>query len=444
MALFSREGVRFFRRLGQVSLATLVLVAVATGVYWRVVRHREKAAEAAWAALDTPASRPVDRFANSLTNSTAVALQERMAPLGMDPLPVRDLEVLGRVTPWSGILADIHGYLEEQVEDPTPRLSSPPPRVSDFLRERSGDLAGLRRLLLSDLPPRWAAHSGDESLHQTIHALALTGMGEWLLCDAMDARLHGEEERSRQDLEAAWVLVEMFLERPEIISQGSAISLTRGITGVLRKVETASPAWSDRLTSIRFRTGLEASIVLWGQGYLEVSRATARQPYFGRAARRERALWKIYGRLWLRHSMASASLGIARQLEALRALGACADGYRNQTPPPSTMERRLSAMGRYGLPDYGIQWTSLMQLRAEMELTRKILSLRSLRDPDGRWPQAPAGLGASECPKVSWAYKVGEDGAMTLSLERAVPPPRRQGILDLPTTYTAPGPPRAD
>jgi len=441
MTLFSETGIRFFRRLGKIALVALALTAVATGVFWRVVRHREQAAEAAWAALDTPGSRPSVRFSVGLTNATGVGLQEQMARLGLDPIPLRTVEEMRRPSPWSSVLSEVHGYLERCVEQPTPAFDPPPRMLSDFLRAHEQDLAAMRALLTAELPPRWAVDIEDRQRHQTLHCLALTGLGEWLLVDALESRLLDRPERSAQDLEAAWVLVELLLDRPEVNAQASALSLARGITGALRKLDVAPSVWGERLRSERFRTGLEAAIVLWGEGYLRAARWTAQQPYFGRAARRERMFWKIYGRLWYRYSMADASLQIARELEALRALGECAGEYREETRRLAGFGNRLVATGRFGLPDYGLQWTSLMQLRVEMELTRKILSLRALRGADGSWPVSPPGLEVSECPKAHWVYAVEADGAMTLSLEGGAPRPHRRGALDLSIAYRAPGPP---
>jgi len=442
MALFSEEGIRFFRRLGKVSLVALAVAAAGTLVFWRVVRHREQAAEAAWAALDSQECRPAIRFSSGLTNATAVGLQVQMAEIGLDPLPAKSLDVLWRESYWSEHQGELHGFLEESLEQPGPAFSTPPRSLSGFLRTHENELAAMRASLADELPPRWAVDLESGQRHQAIHFLALTGLGEWFLVDALESRLLDRTDRAAGDLEAAWGLVELLLERPEVHAQASALFLARGITGTLRKVEGDPIVWGERLHQNRFRTGLQAAIVLWGEGYLRAARWTAQQPFFGRRVRRERMFWKIYGRLWYRYSMADASLQIARELEALRALGDCSGKYRDQTRLLTGAGDRLTATGRLGLPDYGIQWTSLMQLRAEMELTRKILLVRSLRGADGSWPAAPPGIESSECPEMRWVYTVASDGSMSLTLEGALRTPSRPGALDLPMSFQAPGPPR--
>ena len=68
-------------------------------------------------------------------------------------------------------------------------------------------------------------------------------------------------------------------------------------------------------------------------------------------------------------------------------------------------------------------------LGLELELTRKVLEVRRLRERSsaGAWPVRVAGIERSSCPDVRWVYEVDASGVMRLSLERADDPTWRTG-----------------
>lgn len=442
--LFSEAGVRFFRRLGRLALAVALLALLAYGVLWLLVRHREGQAEEAWAALDSPASRPEVRFSRTLTTATAVELEALLRPLGLSQLPLESEAAIHDRTPWTDQMGVLHRHLERELERPGLSGSPPEPAQLRFMEERSAELAAVRRVLLSELPPRWGVDWEDRERHQFIHVLAVKSLAEWLLSDALWAQLQGDPARGEQDLEAAWVLVEILLDRPEVNAQGAAVGTAREVTGTLRKLERPGGGWESRMQTARFRTGLMAAFTLEGMRYLTSAKITAGLPLFGRRVRRERMFWRTYGRLWSRYSVADASLRIAREVSLLENRGECAGDFRPETRRIATSSPWWTATGRLGLPDHGVPWASLVQLRQEMELTRKVLQLKAARTADGRWPEAPDGIEDSSCPGTRWGYTVAQDGSVRLFLEEGPVPPNRRGAVDLPVVFEAPGPLRPD
>jgi hypothetical protein len=64
----------------------------------------------------------------------------------------------------------------------------------------------------------------------------------------------------------------------------------------------------------------------------------------------------------------------------------------------------------------------LGRVELELELTDRVLALRSLRDAGLDWPTEPASVAeAASCAGASWVYRQESNGDITLALEPPLP-----------------------
>ncbi len=436
---FSKRLARF---LWLVLASAALLTVAAYGGTLLVVRHKEQAVDRAWA--ETYGS--LDGFDASLPrtekNETARRLEELCWPLGF-PLRSLALNEAQPTGPWNEVEGDVHGYLEVQLETPSPAVAPPPAPVARFLSQRAGERETLLDLLATAVP-LWDQDMERPPIALPPHRLGLMGLAEWLVADALAQLAEGRSCEALRDLAGARRLTESLRLRPELLSQDAALATARMCAGVLRKLDRCPEGWEPDLLPGAFEPELQraARYVAWS--YREAGRRSAAEPYTGRMARREGLLWKTFGRLWFRLSMADAGERFLAEVAEAQRLGFCSADY------PATLDRIArstpwwSSIGRFGIVSLGRSWASMRQLQLDLELTRKLFEVRAARDPvSGAWPRTVEGIEKTRCEGARWDYAVEEDGSAFLRYAGSVARPDRPGRIDLPVEFWLPAPVRA-
>lgn len=428
-----RKAIRF---LLQGILLFLLLTAVAYAASLLVVRGKESAAADAWGSIEGPERELSARFAPLLKNQAASEYEAVVAPIGLQVFHSGAPGALFEWSPWDEILNDLHQYLERELEEASAFCAPPPSDLERHLAPLLPALVQARELWLGPAPPQWETRPGLGAKSPSPHYLALQLFGEWLLADALEAASKGELLAAERDCEAAWALVRALQARPEVRAQATAMALASELSGTLRKLGAADERWTERLQVAPFLVALEGAVALEGRGYLESCRAIANQPFRGRGARREKWLWKLFGRLWVRYSLAYTSERLAESLQRRRAHGLCGDFPKYEEPKNSY---GWMAGGKNGAPQHRQEWVRLLRLRQNMEFTRAVLgAMRVHRENGGRWPAAmPPSLLATECPATALAYHLLESGGGLLEGSGYIAYPLVPGTIDLPLRFEA-------
>jgi hypothetical protein len=265
-------------------------------------------------------------------------------------------------------------------------------------------------------------------------------LAQWLAVDALAKIARGDSGRAVRNLEASYVLGECLAHRLELTSQIAAVALQEFQAGLVRKLDPVPPHWRGRLQEAYNGEPLRKAFAYEAYNCRERGRRVSTVPFYRKMARNERLLWRTFGRLWYRLSMADVSSSYLEQMRELEKLGPCALDYFG---PAREIGRSLpwwNTLGKMGLLNLGQYWERGIRLQVDAELTAKVLDIREARDRNGgAWPPSVPGIEVSRCSKARFVYAV-KDGAVSLAFDRVMKVTDRPGKITLPLWYTAAAP----
>ncbi len=427
----------FLRRLNRVLwIGLVVAAAVAVAAYGALlvtVRYKEREIQRRWASGFSPMENFASRFAKTKKNSVADEIEKIAAPLGFPIIPLDSRNDLRHMEPgeWGAISNKCHRYLEAEFDRPDTVIEPIPPDVAAFLERHRDAASSVKNILVNEGPPFWDLDLAGREPRPPNH-IGILSLGEWLCLDALSRLYSWDEAGAFQDLEATWILEQGIRARPELVYFETAAAVAKDRLGVLIKSEMAPPRWVARLQFEPYQRDMKATLQFEAWRYWNAGRMMAGASYTGRAARREGWLWKIFGRLWFRLSMAEANAACLDQIEILEKQGWCNSSLAADADRISTAFPRWSAIGGFGVTRMSLAWTSMEQLALELEFTRKLFVARDARCSLGKWPSEIPSIEKSNCPGTRWNYGVDGTGGMTLSYSGSTARPKRAGRIDLP------------
>lgn len=427
----------FLKRLNRALWLGLVTVLVASaaayGAMLLLVRSREKQIERRWASSYGPMAGFAARFPAKSKNMAADQIENLCVPLGLPFISLSNKNDIQNIEPgdWSMVTGYFHNYLEQEFNNPAVGMRPPPEEVRSFLDKRSGVLSSVKVVLLNEGPPIWDVDLSGGGRRPPNH-LGILSLGEWLFVDAMSCFANHDSAGGLGDLEATWVLEKGLLSRPELVFFGSAVAMARERAGVLRKSGLAPPQWYARMDPALYEKEFMSALQFEAWKYWRAGQMTAEALYTSRAARREGWLWKSFGRLWFRLSMADAGIACLDQIAILERQGWCNSSMAAGADFIARDLPEWSVSGHFGVTRMSISWTAMTQLELDLELTQKLFTARQARSASGKWPQAIPGIERSRCPGTTWLYNVSKDGDMTLAYSGSAARVKRNGRVDLP------------
>ncbi len=394
-----------------------------------------------WGTYPASLDELLSKIPSRETNASAHDVEAIAERLGIDlvPRPVRGEKRLGTpaVAELQAVRASLGAYLDEVLRRESAGASPPPPEVARYLETHAEDLGALRERLSRDDPPRWERHLEKLPAMRLPNLLGHVEVHRVLIADAVARSAAGDDRTALADLEASVVLDTALWDGPTIIEQMIAIAAARMQAGALRHVAGAGPAWRERLVEHDFRDSLMDALQIQGfmwkmaevpegleerRGLLQSATATLAKPYF-------RWCLDDTAEIWRRHLERIAVLPSLCGAD-LRALN-------------ETMLAEIpwwDRIARTELANVGEVTWRLARLQLDLELTGRVLALRSERDRTGSWPSVLESAESSACPTRRWVYEVGPDGGMSIGLDAAVDGPKSM-TLTLPTRYVAAGEP---
>ena len=427
----------FVTKLNRILWTGLLIAAAVTvaayGLLLITVRHKERDVEQRWASTFGPMQEFASRFPEVKKNEAAARIESIVAPLGLPIIPLNTYGDLQRFAPgeWGAISGSCHHYLEAEFDRLDAVIEPMPPEISAFLNRHGDAASSVRNILINEGPAIWnfSLHgSGERPPNQ----VGIISIGEWLCLDALSCISNGDHSGCLQDLEATWSLEQGIRSRPELVFFGTAVVLAKDRLGVLIKSGMAPPQWADRLKVEPYRKELQASLQFEAWRYWTAGRMAADAAYTGRAARGEGWIWKTFGRLWFRLSMADADAACLDQIEILEKEGWCSSSMAADADKAARDLPKWGAIGKFGVTRMSPSWISIQQLGLELEFARKLFVARDARSSSGKWPAEIPAIEKSDCPGTRWNYSVNAMGVMTLAYSGFAARPKRAGRIDLP------------
>ncbi len=347
--------------------------------------------------------------------------------VGADLLPLAEHVKTNPPSPVQKELEALHlamgDYNKQQMERPNDVIDPPPPAVEAFLSDHAADISALRENLLG--PER-------EDVSWAVDLSRFNGPAPNLLGHLNASRLFAASALAKaqkgavadawEDLHALWEITRPLRNRPDMVSVLIAMSNTRMIEGVARKLPPPAPPWHDEVAKYDLRSSMlaaqQAEIMM---GSRVVADAAAQEKGMARVA-------MTMGMPWIRYSasnMVRVSRDTAEQLAHETRCGFDGDAL-NRTVQASIP--KWNVFGRVAMPAYGGIWRRVLLFTAEREATLRMLALKA---------GAPV-QSHSDCAEGTWEVTAG-DGWKELKFSRKLPPSSEQKTaIDLPLDLRCP------
>lgn len=397
-----------------VALAYLILLPVAAS--------KERAVAKRWADTGLPIADFIAKCPVQEDSPAAVALDASALKLGFS-LRTNDAKSVpaSRAKAWEAVSA-LAGKYPQLLESPQPPMAAPPEPLARFLSENAAVIQDIREKLHAEVP-RWRMDLRKGFGYELPNLLGQLDLTRVLVSDCLAARAVGENARALDDLDAAWRLSEGLSERPELISQLIVIAMRKILVVAIRSLDGAPPIWQERLRSWNPERGLvssfQAEASMWGA----VLNNKNLDWTLGRDPSMLSRFQETLGRPYLRLSMASTQECELHMVQIFLKTGLCASEEAINHAGESSLEEipRWNIIGGIAIPNLSNAWLRVKYLRIQMELTQKVLELKTVRDAHGAWPVQVPGIEKSFCPQEHWTYTVMPDGTMSIAYSGTPP-----------------------
>jgi hypothetical protein len=404
---------------GLLSLA----LAVACG-YWISSRQLAEA-EKAWAREYEPMAALAARFPRQTDSEGAKALDALARPMGIVFIRLPSDE-WDSEDPLFKALQDVGSALSDAGVKPFS------PAAPSLLARETKSVSAIAAQILRGGPILWDRDINRAPGGPLPSLVAHRHMQSLLLARAHLEDLRGHQEAAAEALEASWVLNASMIERPELLCQLIASSVSGMQDGVLRSLRRPPSVWRDRTRGRPFSRNLTRSLRLevwqysnlandsWGAFDLGAIESGAPPPV------------GVGGWLFRHATIPFVRVNLADFSEEARRAIAIVDrqtrcdldveGFSLQVEKSTPRWRVIT---RSALPPLLKSWLPMREADLRRELTGRVLEARAERAATGHWP---AGETSSEvCEGLDWIYTVDRDGALVI---RAAEDPF---YADLPT-----------
>lgn len=437
-----REGdmMKILRYALWVVLALVVLVAFAVVGLRLWAPHRQKAADRAWAESFESMEALLARYPSTPDSPAALELAALAQALGISMLPPAWPRPDGK-TPAPGAEAwreetkrfqPLVSFVAGQgakTDDET--LDAPPKEVAEFLSRRAGEIEAVEARILGPDPIAWAIDIR-KGFDAPIPSLAgYRHLESVLLAHALEAaRVGADGLAAQRALEASWKLNLTLRERPELISQLTAMALAALHNDVLRRVPEVPVEWAGRLSSHDWRRGLLRSYQADALQFMITARKGWPPLSDGRASPPADLVWKAASGVFLDLSLANYSEKMRRMAAEVRQQDPCSIDVEAFSRRTEEAIPRWNIVARIAMPSFARSWVSAGRAALGDELTRLVVQVKAqARTPEASAP-LPATVPSSACAGLTWAVKTLPNGDIQIEADRnPFPDPKLAALL---------------
>ena len=339
---------------------------------------------------------------------------------------------------------DIDDYYSNQLISNNSTIPVPSEKIRKYLTAKSSLIGEINQYILNNETPIWSYNidylkKGDVS-YPLPSMLGIVTLEKILLIDGLEKYRLGEKEAGLKSIESAAKLTENLKNRPELIGQLVSIIANKTQNAALRKLEQIPDNLKQSLNNHDYRQSVMTSLYgesffmyygmrnnfnqLYGQenvGLFErLLSAPISKPYIQTAAFKDyQKQQKIYGEIEQEKNF-------------------CHINWDKLTQDNSN-ENNWDIFAPFSLNvgSFASQYRKGGDLMLHLELTEKILLIKSLRAKTGKLPATVSGLESSICPGEKWIYQVNPEGkkaTLKFSYKLTEPNPK-SSALALPFHY---------
>ena len=344
--------------------------------------------------------------------SSTIELENAVRNSGFTLRSMEPVEKGGGLDSFSSLT---HQFLESVLETPDDLLEPPEERLLEYMRLMEENALGIRGALLAGTDPVWAGDNTGE-----IDQLKVSRIGEWLAAQSLRDAGEGRIQDSALFAEALNRLSLSLLRERNQNCWLTAVSLGQTYAGVARKIGRKHPGIKPPEIA-PYEESLRGTILTRMERLIRGTRRMEKIHHY-RIHRRELIVWRTYGRLWYRYSLMREIK--ARHRDYLDSLDFLSCG---KLSPVRTGRMKKSVWmtngGEFRLEDMRYR---LQKLAFSFEFTGWVLSGKSSPEK-----------GLLSCPPVR-ARVEEKDGKRTISFDMPFGMKKRDGVIDLPTSFTYP------
>ena len=393
------------------SLVVLVLAYYVGGN--ALAQSKEKAVDQTLARLRLDRSSLFTRYPAAERNATATMLSDLVAP-GEGSLGLRGTV---RTPPWPQGWA----VLDEDLDKATDEVALLPEAVRGYLAGNAGRLSTAYRQV-RDERPRWEMNLGELERAPVPNLLEQKAIANVILIDCLNKTQQGRSSEALEAFESEWRINQSLRERPELISQLSAISIDEKLGKMIRKLREVPAVWQQRLVAHDYRKSVQESLIFdaWLlQASVKRSPEVMFSPDWGPAVR---GIASKLGEPCIRLMAIESLEAVLTSVAAVSERDYCSTefGFAN-----SVLKNRLSwwnSLGRRAIAnvDAGLRVSNVAVL--EMEAAQKILRVKEMAAQvgSGRLPRDVSGLESSLYENARWDYRVTADDEFSIKFSREV------------------------
>lgn len=475
-----------------VGLAGLLAVWIVGGNYIASVQEKE---------IEQDLAAYAQRFPKAEPNDAALKLAASLAKVGFDggaSFSSVDRSIGSRADfksseddrkAFEEIRQELKQYLDAELAKPNNTVNPPSKKLQRYLAGRQTALAELRQQVLNNVVPRWGT---DISwiLEGNITApgpayLWQANFQQVLALDILEKYRKGQTQAAAEMLEVSWKLNQPLTESPLFMPQLVALIVAKYPAGVMRKAEILPVQWQQRLLEHDYHESILTSVqgeylfrfkflqdFLWkhswsslldsysssleeigassGHGLLSLLQTETN--YFYPPTLEEKILdWTLSHVLvwfkpaikpYVRFCAINTYQVYKRSLAASRQQNVCA----SDSAPAKDFAwwNYISRTSGRTSTNFPSQTSKAAKSMLDLELTQKILQVKTLAAKTGKWPPSVPDMNSSICPGAKWLYRVAPDGTMSISFSEKPKwlEERLKNKRGLPFTYSDKTPPQ--
>jgi hypothetical protein len=305
----------------------------------------------------------------------------------------------------------ISDYVNEELTKSGGELSSPPAIAKEYLEKNNRNIETVIAFLSRNDAPSWERDASLGPEAPIPNLLGQIQLQKLLVAYALEQDRLGNDAMAERSLDAAWMLSESLRDRPEVISQLTAVSEARMQVGLARRISVDPVLWRTRFTEHDYRASLLQALEVESIGSL-------RRLSFGSSIsdRASRADFLDVSRTFL-VSMRDSQVS-DRRIPDVAPFDIVND--------PKSAGGVLAAIA---LPNLTNTLRRVDRLIIDTELTDRILQARSLKSSLGHWPPEIPGGNTSRMEGERWIYSVRPDGRMTIAFSRELHWQDQKGLI---------------
>lgn len=355
--------------------------------------------------LDTVPARYPER---AEATPAAVVLTRLASPLGVDVAPrAGDRRVVPPSSArkdFDAVKAPLTEYINAQLLRPSGQIDAPRPLLIGYFAGHGGELDAVRAHLLSGEPIAWRTQLSLGPQAPIPNLLGHMELARLFVADALIKARNGDAA-GWDDLHALWLLDAGLRSRPDLISQLIALASARMMNAAAAKLPLPEPPWFAEVRAVDYPKSIVASMQAEAWSWMHSPRY---------------ALGGWLASPYIRICAANSAEQMRAAFSKVATSNACDVSGQAVGETILRTVPRWNIFGRIAIPNIASVWQRAARVVPELELTQKVLQLRSGETPSP----------FSRCSDGQWLV-----AASSLKFSRALTPPKTG--INYPLEYAA-------